>query len=186
MLRIMEGFGKITGMNNQRFAVAVISAVLLSGCYSIQVARSPAFSRCRIAAEEDCVPTAHMLVQNDGWFLFDRLPIVCGNANTESWFPWTFFKDEVSMEYVQKAIVRRAKMRGERIVQMNAINHNATLMSLPSTQGLSVPYLICHHATQISVVFEKTIDSIPELRDAAKVPKKPAETPAETTEEVAQ
>ena len=109
-------------------------------------------------------PTSHMLVQNDGWFLFDKIPIICGNADTESFFPWALFSDEVCMEYVQKAIVRRAEARGERVIQMNAINHNATLMSLPSTQGLSVPYLICHHETQISVVFvkEREPEPIPE------------------------
>lgn len=151
----------MTIMNNHRFAVAALASALLSGCYSIHVASSQEFSNCRIAAEENRVPTAHMLVQNDGWFLFDRLPLVCGNTDTESWFPWTLFKDEVSMDYVQKAIVRRAKMRGERIVQMNAVNHNATLMSLPGTQGLAIPYLICHHNTQISVLFVKETDPEP-------------------------
>ena len=151
----------MTIMNNHRFAVAVLASALLSGCYSIHVASSQDFSNCRLAAEENRVPTSHMLVQNDGWFLFDKLPLICGNANTESWFPWTLFKDEVGIDYVQKAIVRRAKMRGERIVQMNVINQNATLMSFPGTQGLAVPYLICHHETQISVVFVKEPDPEP-------------------------
>ena len=133
----------------------MLASVLLSGCCSIHIASSPDFSNCRLAAEGERIPTAHMLVQNDGWFLFDRLPLVCGNVDTESWFPWTFFKDEVSMECVQRSIVRRAKIRGERIVQMNAINHNVTLMTFPGTQGLSVPYILCHRETQISAVFVK-------------------------------
>jgi len=152
--------------------------MLMSGCYSIQVASSQDFSNCRLAAEEDRIPAGHMLVQNEGWFLFDKLPIVCGNANTESWFPWTFFSDEVSMDYVQKAIVRRAKVRGERIVQMNAINHNQTLITLPGTQGFSVPYIICHHKTQISVVFLKAaepaelpviVDEVADVEDVAEM-----------------
>ena len=143
---------------NAAFIALMLAA--LSGCYSIEVASSPDFSNCTLASEKGLKPTSHMLVVNDGWFLFDRIPIVCGNANIESIFPWTFFKDEVSLEYVQKAIVMRAEARGERIVQMNAINHNATLMSLPSTQGLSVPYLICYHETQISVLFVKAEEPV--------------------------
>ena len=150
------------GMNIKRFAIGTAAAMLLSGCYSVHVAKSPEFSKCRLAAEESRVPTGHMLVKNGGWFLFDKLPIVCGNGDAESWFPWTFFKDEVSMEYVQRSIVRRAKMRGERIVQMNAINNNVTLLSIPGTEGLQLPYIFCHHETQISVVFVKDEEEVAE------------------------
>lgn len=146
-------------MNMLRLTAATVALAAFSGCYSIHVATSPDFSNCRIAAEDGRIPTAHMLVQNDGWFLFDRIPIICGNSDVESWCPWTLFKDEVSMEYVQKVIVNRAKERGERILQMNAINNNATLMAIPGTEGLSVPYIICHHGTQLSVVFAKDVSS---------------------------
>lgn len=163
----------MTLMKTYRFAIAAIVASMLSGCYSIQTASSSDLSNCRLAAE-DGVPVAHMFVQNKGWFLFDRIPLVCGNANTDSWFPWTFFKDEVCMEYVQKSIVRRAEARGERIIQMNAINNNVTLMQLPGTQGLSVPYIICHHETQISALFVKDKDKVEEKKPAAPVaPVKP-------------
>lgn len=146
---------KYSNMKICNVAFIALMIATLSGCYTIGVASSPDFSNCTLAAEKGKTPTSHMLVKNEGWFLFDRIPIVCGNTDTESIFPWTFFNDEVSMAYVQKAIVRRAEIRGERIVQMNVINHDATLMSLPSTQGLSVPYLICHHETQISAVYVK-------------------------------
>jgi len=144
---------KSFAMKTYRLALAAFAAIVLSGCYSIEVASSTDFSNCQFASETGRIPTAHMLVRNDGWFLFNRIPIVCGNADIGSWLPWTFFNDEVSMDFVQRAIVRRAKDRGERIIQMNAINNSVTLMQLPSTQGLSIPYILCHHRTQMSVVF---------------------------------
>lgn len=148
----------MTAMKTCRFATLAIVLLALSGCYSMRTASSPDFSNCRLSAEDGLEPTAHVFVKNDGWFLFDKFPLVCGNANTESWFPWTFFKDEVCTERVQEALVHRAEVRGERIVQMNIINNDATLLQLPGTQGLSVPYLICHHATQISALFAKDIE----------------------------
>ena len=145
----------MTNMKIGRMVMFALVATLFTGCYSVHVASSPDFSNCRIASEKDKIPTAHILVENDGWFLFDKIPLICGNANTASWFPWTFFKDEVSMEYVQKVIKRRAEQRGERIIQMNSINNNITLMQFPGTQGASIPYIICHHETQISAVYVK-------------------------------
>lgn len=145
----------MTDMKTVKMAMSALAATLFAGCYSVHVASSPDFSQCRLAAEKDKTLVGHILVKNEGLFLFDKIPLICGNANTASWFPWTFFSDEVSMEYVQKAIVRRAEQRGERIVQMNAINNNVTLMQFPGTQGASIPYIICHHETQISALYVK-------------------------------
>lgn len=131
---------------------AAVSSAALSGCYSFHVASSQSFSRCALATEGGCVPVELVLAQNDGWFLFDRIPVVCGNPDVDSWFPWRFFSDETDMARVQDPIVARARARGARIVQMAAVNDNATLMPVPGVEGLSIPYILCHHETQISAL----------------------------------
>ena len=137
-------------------SLAAASALALSGCYSFHVARSPAFSRCALAAD-DGVPMELILAQNDGWFLLDRFPVVCGNPDRDSWMPWRFFSDETDIRRVQEPVLARARAKGARVVQMTAINDNATLMPVPGVEGLSIPYVLCHRETQISAMLVKDI-----------------------------
>ena len=137
-------------------SIAAASVLALSGCYSFHIARSPAFSRCSLAAD-DGVPMELILAQNDGWFLLDRFPLVCGNSDRDSWMPWRFFSDDTDIKRVQEPILARARAKNARIVQMTAINDNATLMPVPGVEGLSIPYVLCHRETQISAILVKDV-----------------------------
>lgn len=141
---------------------AAAAAAALAGCYSMNVASSPTIAQCRLASESGAI-AEHVLLKNDGWFLFGCVPIVCGNPDPAGWLPWAFFSNRTDMDHVQRPLMGRAKATGTRIVQMSAVNADSTLLSIYGLQGISlpVPYLICHRETQISALLVRERKEVP-------------------------
>lgn len=138
----------------------LVAAVVLTlcggaGCYSMHTASSPTLSGCALASE-DGVIVEHVFVENSGWFLFERFPLVCGNVDADAWLPWSFFRNETDLTRIEARLLQRARQQGAAVVQENVINSGRTLMSIPGTNiALSVPYLICRRETQISALLVK-------------------------------
>lgn len=88
-----------------RCASLVLAGTLaLSGCFALESAKTPP------VMGEDALE--HVIVYNYGWNLFGCLPIVCGNADFDSWCPFTFFRNEVRQDLAQAKLVRLAEERG--------------------------------------------------------------------------
>lgn len=119
----------------------------------MHTASSPVLSKCTLAADQGEI-LEHVFIQNSGWFLFERIPLVCGNINTESWSPWTFFSNETDLEAVEQKLAARARILDARVVQEDVINNGSTLMSVP-TVDIALPYLLCRRETQISALLLK-------------------------------
>lgn len=73
-------------MKTSMFALTL---ALCAGCYSVNVAESPVLGRSS---------AGHVTVSNYGWTLFGCVPVVCGNANAESWCPFAFFCNDLKPE----------------------------------------------------------------------------------------
>jgi hypothetical protein len=122
------------------------------GCYSLHTASTPELAACSLAAEDGQI-LEHVFIQNSGWFLFERLPLICGNVDEQSPWPWTFFANETDLAAVEAQLAAHAQKMNACVVQENVINAATTLMSIPgSNVAFSVPYLICRRETQISAV----------------------------------
>lgn len=62
----------------------------LTGCFSIDSADVPQ------TGEE------HVHVANYGWYLFNIVPLACGNAAEDPNLPSIFFRNDVTMDKVQQ------------------------------------------------------------------------------------
>lgn len=105
--------GKVQGL----IAVIVLAAGL-TGCFSVDIAASPVLGP---QVEE------HVVVCNYGWNLFGCLPLVCGNENRDSWCPFTFFKDEVSLDLAYAQVAARAKRTGCKVSDL-VVNDDRCVM----------------------------------------------------------
>ena len=99
-----------------RKALATAPAALLllaAGCFSLETAPFPADadSRIRLHASSG-EPVEHIVVANDGWFLFNVWPLASGNPNVNSWFPFRLFKDCVHEDILQDRLTHYAKAFG--------------------------------------------------------------------------
>ena len=80
----------------------IVALGLLTGCFSVDVAESP------VLGERSA---GHVYVSNWGWTLFGCVPLVCGNANFDSWCPVTFFKDEIRPDIAYDKLVSLAERK---------------------------------------------------------------------------
>lgn len=135
-----------------RFLAVLWAAGAFGGCYSLHTASTPELAACSLAGEEGEI-LEHVFIQNSGWFLFERLPLICGNVDETSLWPWTFFANETDLAAVEGQLAKRVRKLNARVVQENVINAATTLMSIPGSNiAFSVPYLICRRETQISAI----------------------------------
>lgn len=119
----------------------------------MNTASSPTLSKCTLAADDGEI-LEHVLIRNSGWFLFERIPLVCGNTSDDSFLPWTFFRNDTDLASVEQKLATRARKLDARVVQENVINNGSTLMSIP-TVDIALPYLLCRRETQISAILLK-------------------------------
>lgn len=87
-------------MKNIMLALAL---ALSAGCFSVEVAESPVLGPDS---------AGHVMVSNYGWTLFGCIPVVCGNANAESWCPFTFFWNDLKPEFAKDKLDAVTAERG--------------------------------------------------------------------------
>ena len=109
-----------------------------SGCFSVDVVESP------ILGERS---GGHAVVCNYGWTLFGCVPLVCGNDNSDSWCPLTFFKDEIRPEYVHAKLVSLAESRECDIEDLDLMGDNYVLFD---AWYAPVPWVLVYKETNIS------------------------------------
>ena len=119
---------------------AALVTSCLTGCFSIEAARTPGGER-------------HVLVSNYGWYLFNWLPLACGNADPNGSTPWVLFRDDVTMDKVQQRFSDYRTACGVSIVNLNYHNQEDVLLNLPGTDiPLPLPYVITYREVQLSGV----------------------------------
>ncbi len=112
---------------------ALISAgLILGGCYSLQTASSQRFGGYKITGTEGKF-VEHVHVSNYGWYLFNKYPLICGNANHDSWWGSVLFTDHVTPEIVQGRLTERARRIDAQVADLH-YTYNATCM-------LPIPYV---------------------------------------------
>ena len=119
----------------------VVSLLLLtgvSGCFSVDVIESP------ILGERS---GGHVVVCNYGWTLFGCVPLVCGNENTESWCPLTFFKDEIRPEYAHRKLIDLAEARDCDVTDLNLMGDNNVLFD---AWYAPIPWIVVYRETNLS------------------------------------
>lgn len=121
----------------------------------------------------------HILVSNYGWYLFHFIPIANGNANPNRWLPWVMFRDDVTMDKIQRRFMMYADDYGRRVASENAaktehgktidrISERVKVRDLAYTTSESVlfnvpglnfplplPYILTYQEIQLSGVLDR-------------------------------
>ena len=152
-------------MDIKRTILAASAAVLAAGCFNLESARL--VKDGNVAADGEDSPE-HIVASNFGWYLFDRYPLVCGNASENSRWPWIFFHNHVDENIIHKRLVDYAKTRGTDLSHFTLFSNEEALMTI-GVGGLSLPfpYIITFRDMQFSCVLERRTP-----RDAADARKK--------------
>lgn len=136
----------------KRLMMAACITGACAGCYSFHGASSPALSQCRAAGDGRAV-VEHVLVQNSGWFLFHRLPIVVGNVEDRWYLPWTFFRNDVSLSVVEGVLASYARSKGLDVVHEQVIDDDCTVFEVPFVNfPVALPWILTYRETEVSAV----------------------------------
>ena len=131
-----------------RVLAVAIAALCLGGCFSIERAALP------------CTNDEHVLVSNYGWYLFHFIPIACGNAKEDRWTPWVHFRDDVTMDKVQRRFMMLAKDPEEEIRNPTYTTYESVMLEIPGLNlPLPVPYLLTYREIQLSGIISKKKES---------------------------
>ena len=110
-----------------------------AGCFSVDSAVGA------ISGEE------YVVVRNYGWKAFKFIPLVCGNATEDAWFPWAVLRDDITMDKIQKRFMDHAGKRGKTPVNLKYTDYDTVMFNLPLVQyPLPIPYLLCYREIQLS------------------------------------
>lgn len=98
-------------------------------------------------------PREHVVVANYGWYLFNFIPLVCGNPREGASFPWVFFGDKVTSDVVQERLTSYAAAKGTHLAELNLYVNDNVLFELPGTSiPIPMPYVLCYKERLVSAL----------------------------------
>ncbi len=124
------------------FAAAL---ALCAGCYSVEIAESPVLGP---------FSAGHVTVSNYGWTLFGYVPVVCGNANADSWCPFTFFWNDLKPE---QAKARLDAVAAERNATETDVWYYGTNDVLFDFYYSPIPWIIVYKEVNLSANLVKKV-----------------------------
>lgn len=144
--------------SNLQKSLAFLALLGLSGCFSFET--SPigggTADGLRLPASAGA-PVEHVVVANTGWFLFNFIPVACGNTADDATLPWKFFRNSVHERVLHDRITKYAAERQCDLEELNVFNDEQVLLSIPGTSfPIPLPYIITFREMQISCVLVKS------------------------------
>ena len=146
--------------------ILLTSAVLLAGCYSMDVATTRSLTESALSSV-DSSPMEHAVVSNYGWYLFNCIPLACGNATPGAIFPWKFFSNQVTSELLHDRLMAHAASKDADVRDLTFFRDEKVIFDLPGTDlPLPIPYVLCFREIQFSGVLmhRKTSEPTDEMK----------------------
>lgn len=138
------------------------ASALCAGCFTIETADMSCINGSALNLHEHGgKPYEHVLVSNYGWYLFNRIPFVCGNARRGAGFPWAFFYNDVDETVLQNRLTDYAAEHGCDVVDINMFNSEQVLLDIYSIP-VPIPYVCCYREMQFSGILVKRPDAADE------------------------
>lgn len=118
-------------------------ACLATGCYTVELTKSPVLG-----------PDAegHVYIRNSGWNILGCIPLVCGNANTDSWCGVAFFCDDTTLEIAKDKLVKLATEKNCDIKDVTYLDDRAVIQTFGS---IPIPWLVQSKLVEISATLVK-------------------------------
>jgi len=104
----------------------------LSGCFTVEK------TAVRTGGE-------HVVMNNYGWKFFDWIPLWCGNASEDASTAFVLFRDDVTVEKVQKRFMKYAAGREIECPMYDIIEEKGL-----SIFGIPLPYLYTYREISLS------------------------------------
>lgn len=117
-------------MKNAIRILAMAALTLFGGCFNFEIAKSPDFCRTQLLGN-DGMPIAHVITSNYGWYLFNRAPIITGNAREGASSPWVMFRDDVTMDKLQARMITVAEKMQSDLVDVHATYVDTCMLPIP-------------------------------------------------------
>ncbi len=159
------GLKKVMKIKFRRYLLLPCTAMLFAcaGCFSLDIADMKDVHGSTLSLHEHGgQPKEHIVVSNYGWYLFNRFPLVCGNAKKDAFFPWAFFYNDVDETVIQNRLTGYAAEHSCDVVDINMFNNEQVLLNIYNIP-VPIPYICCYREMQISAILVKR----PDEEDAA-------------------
>ena len=135
--------------------IVVLLAIMLGGCYSMDVGTNAALQNSELVEGVD-KPIEHVLISNYGWYLFNCIPLVCGNATRGESFPWKFFTDQVNPILLHDRLMTYANSKDANVKNIVFSRDERVFFDVPGTEiPCPLPFLVCYQEIQLSGVLVK-------------------------------
>ena len=96
------------------------------------------------------------MVSNYGWYLFNCIPLVCGNAELDAVCPWKFFSDQVNPILLHDRLMEYASSKTTDIKDLVFSHEEEVFFDFPGSDiPFPIPYLVCYREIQFSSVLTK-------------------------------
>ena len=158
-------------MKIHTLSIVVLFAIVLGGCYSMDVGTNTALQNSELKEGVD-KPIEHVLISNYGWYLFNCIPLVCGNVTRGESFPWKFFTDQVNPILLHDRMMEYANSKNANVKNIVFTRDERVFFEVPGTEiPCPLPFLVCYHEIQLSGVLVKpgkTVKSGDKGKDGAK------------------
>ena len=142
------------------------SSILFAGCFSMDIATTSSLKKSALAPE-DGNPREHVVVSNYGWYLFNWIPLACGNATPGASFPWKFFSNQVTANLLHDRMMAHAAAQNADVRDLAFFRDEKVIFDLPGTDfPLPIPYVLCYREIQFSGTL--TQRKVPEPSDTVK------------------
>ena len=124
-------------------AILTGAALCLAGCFTLD------------SADLRSTGVEHVCVGNRGWYLFHVIPLACGNASEDPLMPWAIFRNDVTMNKIQKRFVDYANFYGKKMSDMTYYTQESVMFEIPGTDfPIPIPYLLTYKEIQLSGVLK--------------------------------
>ena len=105
----------------------------------------------------------HYHIRNSGWYLFDKIPLVCGDTNPNSLCGIAFFSDQVRTDTMTRIFNDRVRATDTKPAHVATIVDDGVTVEIPGVSfPLILPYIICYREVQISGVLVRKKEALNE------------------------
>ena len=133
--------------------------VLFAGCFSMDIATTSSLEKSALSPE-DGRPKEHVVVSNYGWYLFNWIPLACGNATPDAMFPWKFFSNQVTSDLLHDRMMAHAAAQNADVKDFVFFRDEKVIFDLPGTNfPIPIPYVLCYREIQFSGVLTQRADA---------------------------
>lgn len=129
------------------------AAAFLSGCISVERSNKTVFDRLPIEGTSGTAEE-HIHVSNYGYYLFNNIPLFCGDASKSGTGETIFFRDDVTLAKMQNVLLEEVSRKAYSIVEIQPKTSSTCFFSVVPYVGNTLG-ILWYKEVQISAVMVK-------------------------------